>query len=251
MTLTPNDPPRTRFLGVDYDPLEMDAVVSRLLERPAEAPFAALVTPNSAHVVRLAEGDPAIARAYSQAWLCVNDSRVVHFLAKSRRVELPATPGADLVIELLGDPRFDRSSPVLLVGGDTETFDALVTKACLTAARHFEAPMRLLSDRLAFDQTVAFVESNPSRYVFLAVGSPQQELLAEDLRRRGEATGVGLCIGAGVEFLTGRRKRAPAWLSRIGMEWLFRLASEPRRLWRRYLVDSPRILRLYLKEFTR
>jgi N-acetylglucosaminyldiphosphoundecaprenol N-acetyl-beta-D-mannosaminyltransferase len=54
--------------------------------------------------------------------------------------------------------------------------------------------------------------------------------------------GVALCIGASIEFLLGRKTRAPRWMQMAGMEWIFRLLSEPRRLWRRYLFNGPRIL---------
>jgi exopolysaccharide biosynthesis WecB/TagA/CpsF family protein len=69
-------------------------------------------------------------------------------------------------------------------------------------------------------------------------------MLAAALARGGKATGVGLCIGAGLDFLVGVRRRAPAALRAANLEWLFRLACEPRRLSRRYLVDGPRILRV-------
>jgi exopolysaccharide biosynthesis WecB/TagA/CpsF family protein len=242
---------RLRFLGVSFDRLTMPDVVSLLLTRQAEAPFASVVTPNVAHVVRIADTDEEVAPAYRNAWLCLNDSRIVEALARSRGLALPATPGADLVVNLLSAPEFDRSSPVLLVGGDAQLFEALVGKTSLTNARHFDAPMGLLTDPEAFDATVNFIETHPARFVLLAVGSPQQELLAEALRARGIARGVGLCIGAAVEFLVGRRRRAPAWMSKRGLEWLFRLLSEPRRMWRRYVIDSPKILRLYLQELRR
>jgi N-acetylglucosaminyldiphosphoundecaprenol N-acetyl-beta-D-mannosaminyltransferase len=56
---------------------------------------------------------------------------------------------------------------------------------------------------------------------------------------------VGLCIGASVEFLSGAKRRAPRWMQRAGLEWLYRLLSEPRRLWRRYLVKGPRVFKLW------
>jgi exopolysaccharide biosynthesis WecB/TagA/CpsF family protein len=97
-------------------------------------------------------------------------------------------------------------------------------------------------DPQSFAAAVAFVRDHPARFVFLAVGSPRQERLAAAIAATGDATGTGLCIGASLEFLAGARRRAPRFMQRIGMEWLFRLASDPRRLLRRYLIDSPRII---------
>ncbi|GLK77540.1 glycosyl transferase [Methylopila jiangsuensis] len=248
--LPPAPAPRLRFLGVDYHRLTPDEALDAVLARPADAAFAPLVTPNAAHVARIAEGG-AQAEPYRNAWLCLNDSRVVELLAKTRGLDLPSVPGSDLVARLLSDPRFDRAAPLLLVGGDSALFQALAAKAGLTAADHYEAPMGLLTNRDAFEATVAAVEAHPARFTLLAVGSPQQEKLAEALRRRGVARGVGLCIGASVEFFVGRRPRAPRWMSRAGLEWLFRLSTEPRRMWRRYVIESPRILLLYLRDLRR
>ena len=61
----------------------------------------------------------------------------------------------------------------------------------------------------------------------------------------GRATGVGLCVGAALDFLSGRAERAPVWMRRAGFEWLHRLVSEPGRLWKRYLVTGPKVFSLF------
>jgi exopolysaccharide biosynthesis WecB/TagA/CpsF family protein len=94
----------------------------------------------------------------------------------------------------------------------------------------------------AVEDCLSFIErQSPFRFCFLAVGSPQQEMLAALLRQRGIARGLALCIGASLNFLTGRERRAPLWMQRLSLEWLYRLARDPRRLWVRYLVRGPRI----------
>jgi exopolysaccharide biosynthesis WecB/TagA/CpsF family protein len=94
---------------------------------------------------------------------------------------------------------------------------------------------------------VAFVLAHPARFVFLAVGSPQQEVLAAAIAATGRATGIGLCIGASLEFLAGGSRRAPRWMQRCGLEWLFRLCRDPRRLAHRYLIHSPAVLAMLLR----
>jgi N-acetylglucosaminyldiphosphoundecaprenol N-acetyl-beta-D-mannosaminyltransferase len=74
--------------------------------------------------------------------------------------------------------------------------------------------------------------------LWVGLGTPTQDLVAEELRRHASAP-VILSVGAAFDFLSGARRRAPRWMQRIGLEWLHRLASEPRRLWRRYLLESP------------
>jgi N-acetylglucosaminyldiphosphoundecaprenol N-acetyl-beta-D-mannosaminyltransferase len=113
---------------------------------------------------------------------------------------------------------------------------------------HHSPPLGFEHDASAFTATVQFVENNLARLVFLAVGSPRQELLAQALVARGIATGTGLCIGASLDFLAGGEWRAPVLVQRAGLEWAWRLVQNPRRLWRRYLVDDLAIFGLLWRE---
>ena len=80
----------------------------------------------------------------------------------------------------------------------------------------------------------------------LCLGCPAQEMIAHKLAELGCQSGIALCVGASIDFLTGARSRAPRWLQRLSLEWAYRLAQEPGRLWRRYLVESPKILRIFI-----
>lgn len=254
MNISPSYPRAERatripYLGVVYDPLSEEQVLDMLISRDPQADFAAVVTPNADHLVRIDKSSGDVVSAYRDAWLCLNDSRIVGFLAKAGSVPLTTVPGADLVRSLFNDERFDPAWPVLFVGGTDEMFEAVVRKFGLGNAVYFNAPMGLLKDAEKFETTMRFIEAHPARYVLLMVGSPQQELLALSLARRGNARGIGLCTGAAVEFLVHPERRAPRWMSRVGLEWLFRLVREPRRLWRRYLVDSPKLFGLAFRDW--
>ena len=86
------------------------------------------------------------------------------------------------------------------------------------------------------------------RFSFIGVGSPRQEILARALAARGRARGTALCVGASLLFLSGEERRAPRALQGVGLEWAWRLAQDPRRLARRYLVEDPVIIALLLRE---
>jgi UDP-N-acetyl-D-mannosaminuronic acid transferase (WecB/TagA/CpsF family) len=89
------------------------------------------------------------------------------------------------------------------------------------------------------------IESHsPFRFCFIAVGSPQQEMLAQRLQARGIARGLALCVGGSINFLTGLERRAPRWMRRLGFEWFFRLLQSPGRMTWRYLIRGPRIFAL-------
>ena len=97
----------------------------------------------------------------------------------------------------------------------------------------------------AIAECAEFVADNPARFTFLCIGSPQQELVAEACLDRGDCTGLGLCVGASLDFLGGKADRAPKWMQTARLEWLHRLMLEPKRMWRRYLVDGPKVFLLW------
>jgi N-acetylglucosaminyldiphosphoundecaprenol N-acetyl-beta-D-mannosaminyltransferase len=79
--------------------------------------------------------------------------------------------------------------------------------------------------------------------LLVALGAPKQELWTQRVREQIRPA-VAVCIGASLDFITGRVTRAPQWISSMGLEWLYRLIQEPRRLWRRYLVQDPKFVRV-------
>jgi N-acetylglucosaminyldiphosphoundecaprenol N-acetyl-beta-D-mannosaminyltransferase len=236
-----------RLLGVYFNMLSMDEVLRLIAARPAGAPFAYVVTPNADHLVRLVR-DPATYRPlYDGAWLCLLDSRVVRRVALL--FGLPAPPvitGSDLAAALVRDAAL-RNEQVTILGLTAERADDLAARTGLRF-RHYCPPMGFENDPVSLTQAVRFIERNPSRLIFLAVGAPRQEMVARALADRGIATGTGFCVGASLDFLAGVERRAPALVQRAGMEWAWRLAQNPKRLWRRYLVDDPAILRLLWRE---
>jgi len=83
--------------------------------------------------------------------------------------------------------------------------------------------------------------------LFVAMGSPAQEFwIAENLERTGARFAMG--VGGSFDHLSGRKPRAPRWMQRAGLEWLYRLLREPHRLWRRYLVGNTQFLRLVVRQ---
>ena len=233
---------RSEFLGLDYDLLTSDQVLAWVQGRAAHAPFAYVITPNVDHVVRLSKraSDDPVWDAYRGAALCLCDSRILSKLARLRGLNLPVTTGSDMTDRLLARG-LALSDRLCLLGGDAAMFADLAARFPGHDWRHHAPPMGLLANPAAMAEAAAFVAEARARYTFLAIGSPQQELLAQAVTARGDAIGIGLCIGASIEFVTGRKARAPKWMQRASLEWMHRLVTEPRRLWRRYLTEGPRI----------
>lgn len=236
-----------RLLGVDFADLTPMAVLERLASRPPAAPFAYVVTPNADHLVRLAR-DPTLAPLYAAAGLRLLDSRVVARLAHLFGLPAPrVVPGSDLTAALF-DGVIVPNDRLSILGGTAATVATLTARFGLRHVAHLDPPMGFDRDPAALVAAIEFLEANPARLTLLAVGSPRQEMVAMALAQRGRATGIGLCIGASLLFLTGSERRAPGLVQRAGLEWAWRLSQDPRRLARRYLVDDPAILRLLWQE---
>ena len=232
------------FLGLNFRPMTVDAAASYLARNVStETPFSYIVTPNVDHMVRL-DREPALHQLYHNAGLILNDSRILEVLAKRDGLAFPASPGADIV-EFLFRHRIDPNEPIVIIGCSREDVRVVTEQFGLTDVRWHNPPMGLKRNPKAVVECAAFMASNPARFHFICVGAPQQEMVAWAALQRGDVKGIGLCCGASLDFLSGKTNRAPSWMRKARLEWLHRLASEPRRLSKRYLVDGPAILRIW------
>jgi exopolysaccharide biosynthesis WecB/TagA/CpsF family protein len=232
------------FLHLPFSGMDLDAAVDAVSVRASlDLPFAYVATPNVDHVVGLA-AEPGRRALYDSAWLILNDSRVLQSLAARAGLGLPVSSGADLA-ERLFDTVIDRHEPVTVIGCDAEGIGELKRRYGLTDVRWHRPPMGLKRKPGAVVRAAAFAAAQPSRFTFICVGAPQQEMIAYAIAQHGGARGVGLCVGAALDFLSGRAQRAPRWMRAAGLEWLHRLTTEPARLWRRYLVDGPKVFSLF------
>ena len=206
--------------------------------------FGFVITPNVDHLIRYCD-DESFRELYSGADYVLLDSRFLsRLLFMTKRLRMRVCPGSDLTAELF-QKVIAPTDGVVLVGGSDEQAQWLTQRYGLKDLRHYNPPMGFIRDPKALEACLEFIEAqSPFRFCFLAVGCPQQEMIAQALKTRGRAKGLALCIGASINFLTGEERRAPLWAQRFGIEWLFRLAYSPSRLANRYLVRGPRIFML-------
>jgi len=236
---------RVQFLDLGFDRLTLEQVKQRLQAVTSASPYRYIVTPNVDHVVR-AQREPEVRDLCEAADLCVCDSRILRLLARISGIRLPLVPGSDLAAALFADV-IGPGDRVAVIGGTRKTLKRLQARYPGIEFLHHEPPMGLRNNSEARRAATAFLGAAKARFAFIAVGSPQQEMIAREAREQRGSTGVALCVGAALDFLTGEQKRAPLILQRFSLEWLYRLATNPRRLWRRYLVDGLRIFPIYLR----
>jgi N-acetylglucosaminyldiphosphoundecaprenol N-acetyl-beta-D-mannosaminyltransferase len=201
----------------------------------------AVFTPNVDHVIK-AESNEAFRRAYDGASLSLADGMPLVWVAGLLGCPLPErVAGSDLLVPLL-ELAARRHWRVYLLGGAPGVAEA--TARLLTADRGVSVvgwdDCRIGNDGSDVSgDSVARARAARPDLILVGLGPPKQELW---IHRSADAVrpAVAFGIGAGLDFLAGKYKRAPRWMARAGLEWAFRLFQEPRRLWRRYLVEGPR-----------
>jgi N-acetylglucosaminyldiphosphoundecaprenol N-acetyl-beta-D-mannosaminyltransferase len=201
-------------------------------------------TPNVDHVV-LAEDSEAFREAYAHVELSLVDGKPLLWAASLLGVPLPEKiSGSDLVWPLL-ERAGQRSWRVYLLGGPPGVGEQA---ARVMADRYgvnvvgVDAPRVLSTGELeAGSDALEKLKAARPDLVVVGLGAPKQELF---IHRHFDALrpAVALGLGASIDFVAGRVKRAPKWMSNAGLEWLYRLSREPKRLWRRYLVNDPKFL---------
>ncbi len=238
--------PRQEFCGVTFDVLSPMETLEQCKSVKATDSFRYIVTPNVDHIVRLNQEPTMFKPLYKPAWLCVCDSRILELLAKFSGLKIPAVPGSDLTAQLF-DNVIEPNDPVNIIGGDVDVIEKIITRYGLTHLAHHQPPMGLRRNAEAINKAAEFIAKNPANYTFICVGSPQQEMVAKAALKRSDSKGLGLCVGASLDFLAGKITRAPGWMQQTRLEWLHRLACEPRRMWNRYLVEGPKIFIIWHK----
>lgn len=200
-----------------------------------------IVTPNVDHVIRHHD-DAQFRRLYSHAAYVLLDSRfLARIFAVAKRQSLRVCAGSDLTASVFCSV-IQPQDVAVLVGASAEQAQELRARFGLESLHHVNPPMNFIGDADAVEACLRDIEAaSPFRFCFLAIGTPQQEIIAHKLQERGTARGLALCIGASINFMTGKEQRAPRWMQESGTEWLFRLLTNPWRMAKRYLVRGPRI----------
>ena len=237
------------FLGLNFAHMDETQALEWLLKRSREMRFSYVVTPNVDHMVQLHRDPAALGPVYEEAHLRLCDSKVISLMGRWSGLKLPVVTGSGLTARMLSKP-LPAGTRIAMVGGNQRQREWLAKTQPEAVFFYHEPPMGLRTNLEAQADAAAFVETVKADIILITCGAPQSELIANLIHMRGIARGVALCVGASLEFITGEKRRAPAWIQKMCMEWAFRLYCEPRRLARRYLIDGPQIFAIW-RQWTR
>ncbi|GGK05713.1 WecB/TagA/CpsF family glycosyltransferase [Pseudomonas matsuisoli] len=227
---------------IDFYNGSKSELISEIVDSSQKA-FSYIVTPNVSHVVQL-ERSEQLRRAYDKARYHLCDSKVLSKLLRMKRVQVKEViPGSDLTGDLM-DMADDKKWRVSVIGNNAQEMQEMGERYPNVEFFHHNPPMGFIDRPAEVEKCLEHVADNPAELVVLAVGCPRQEVLAQMIYDDGRSTGVGICVGASINFLSGKVRRAPLWMQRLSLEWLHRMLMEPRRLVKRYAMDAYRMVRI-------
>jgi N-acetylglucosaminyldiphosphoundecaprenol N-acetyl-beta-D-mannosaminyltransferase len=237
-------PPRFNVLGVSIAATDYRQATALVVEAArTRQPFA--VAALAVHGVMTGARDAIHRRRLNRLDLLVPDGQPVCWALRwLHRVHLASRVYGPFLMRHVCAQAAAEDLGVFLYGSDEATLHALQKALCtdypgLRIAGVRPSRFRRATDAEWAEDIAAIRAANPDM-VFCGLGCPRQEMWVYEMR--AELGRPLLAVGAAFPLLSGRQPMAPAWMQRTGLEWIYRLAHEPRRLWRRYLVYNPLFL---------
>jgi len=243
---------KRKVLDVSVDAVNLEEASSRILSWAQEAKGRYVCAAN-VHTVMVAHDDPSFRAVINAADLVVPDGMPLVWMLRWQGVSGQARVyGPDLTLRLCAMAA-EQHIPVGFYGGTVEAVHRLVAHLqrrfpTLQIAYAYSPPFRPLTP-VEEGAVREEIRQSGARLLFVGLGCPKQERWMT--RQRPHLPVVMVGVGAAFDFLAGLKPQAPRWMQQLGLEWLFRLVSEPRRLARRYLYHNPRFVVLALYQLWR
>lgn len=241
---------RLQFMNTEVDNLTMDETLERIDELIKENKNAYVVTPNVDHIIQLERGGE-LCEAYKHADLILTDGKPLIWISKWYGTPIKEKiSGSDLFPKLC-DLAAKKGYRMFFLGAA----EGVAAKAAENLAKRYQGlqvvgtyspPYGFEKNDEEMNRIIAMIKGKKPHVLIVALGCPKQELF---ILHHGEELGVPLSLGLGasLDFEAGNIKRAPKWMADHGLEWLYRITQDPRRLAKRYLVDDMKIVRLAIK----
>lgn len=212
-----------------------------------------LITPNVDHLVKL-QRDAGFYDVYRKAEWVVCDSKILYLLSKLLRRPLPeAIPGSSFFTAYYMHHKDDADCRIFLLGAKEgiaakamERINGKVGRRIVVGAH--SPSFGFEKHEQECDDIIGIVNKSGANVLLVGVGAPKQEKWIMKYRNRMPGVKLFMALGATIDFEAGTLKRAPVLWQKIGMEWLYRVFKEPRRLFRRYFVDDMQFFFYFAKQ---
>ena len=227
--------PRSRLLNVWVDNLSMKQLMARLTE-------GIVFTLNPDHLYHL-QRNRDFYDAYRQADFITSDSKYVYWGLGwiGRRIQEKVS-GSDIVPAYCAHHRDNPAVRVFMLGAAPgiaqralEVINARVGREVVVGAH--SPSMKFVNDEREIAEVIRIINDSDATCLIIGLGAPKQEIWITKYRSAMPKVKVYMGVGATIDYEAGVVKRAPRWMTRTGLEWLYRITTEPKRYWRRYLRD--------------
>jgi N-acetylglucosaminyldiphosphoundecaprenol N-acetyl-beta-D-mannosaminyltransferase len=244
--------PRLNVLGVGISAVDMDSALDRIdgWIRRRESQYVCVAT---VHGVMECQRDPSLRSVFNASGLTTPDGMPLVWLSWLYRLRhVRRVYGPDLMLALC-ERSVRQGYRHYFYGGAPGVVERLAARLRqrfpeLQIAGTYTPPFRAMTADEDAEAVQAINRAGPD-IVWVGLGSPKQDRwMATHVGRVSASVLIG--VGAAFDFHAGRKRQAPRWIQRGGLEWLFRLSQEPHRLWRRYLIDNPLFVALVLLQAT-
>lgn len=241
---------RIKFLNTHIDSLTMEEAVDeaeKLIEKPG---CSYIVTPNLDHIVML-ETDKEFEEIYSNADLILADGKPLIWISKMLKNPIKEKISGSDFFPCMCNMFADKGYSIFILGAAEGVADKAAENLCnkfqgLKIAGTYSPPFGFEKDEKELEKINRIVKGASPDVLAVSLGSPKGEkFLYRHLAECGVS--LGISIGATIDFEAGNVKRAPKWMSDIGLEWLFRITQDPKRLIKRYWNDAVKIIPIVLK----
>jgi exopolysaccharide biosynthesis WecB/TagA/CpsF family protein len=225
------------FNKIELADISLDSLLETIREKKL-TDLAYIVTPNADHFCRLANANNRdFIEAYQNANLRICDSRIIQKLSflEKRKIQ-HVIPGSDLTRCII-EAKWAKDIQMLVIGPHQCEVENIIKKFKTPNLKHYTPPMGFIKQESEVNKCIDVIANSQADIIFLAIGSPQQEILANLVKKRlapRDKKTILLCIGASFDFLSGKTSRAPKLVQKMHLEWLHRSFSDPKRLFPRY-----------------
>ena len=210
-------------------------------------------TPNVDHLMKL-QSEPEFVNTYKDATYKLCDSKILFFISRFLGTPIKEKiSGSDLFPAFYQYHKNNEDIKIFLLGARDgvalkaqEKINAQVGRTMIVGAHSPSFGFEKNEEECA--KIIELINQSGATVLAVGVGAPKQENFISKYKDQFTNIKIFLAIGATIDFEAGNIKRAPKWISEIGMEWLYRLLAEPKRLWKRYLVHGPSFFWLILKQ---
>jgi N-acetylglucosaminyldiphosphoundecaprenol N-acetyl-beta-D-mannosaminyltransferase len=210
-------------------------------------------TPNVDHLMKL-QHDPEFFQTYKSATYKICDSKILFYVSRILGTPIKEKiSGSDLFPAFYEYHKNNEDIKIFLLGAREGV--ALKAQEKINSQVGRNMVVGAHSPSFGFEKNeeeclkiIDIINQSGATVLAVGVGAPKQENFISKYKDKLPNIKIFLAIGATIDFEAGNIKRAPKWLSEIGLEWLYRLLAEPKRLWKRYLVHGPSFFGLILKQ---